>query len=269
MNTGPSGLRNGTTASSADPPHPTPDLGRGTLRGLPFRLARSVLLPFVRALVGLRLEGIEHVPADGPLIVICNHLHNADPILLSIAFPRPVHFMAKKETFAYPFIAAIIRRVGAFPVDRGKADRSAIKRAEATIAQGIPIGMFPEGTRSQSAALQPAHPGAAMIALRTNVPILPIAITGTERLPFNGKARPSGPVTRTTKSRARVVIRFGEPFQLAPTTTGHRLAVEAATTSMMGRIADLLPPSYRGGYADSAAAHDAHVDPTGSVDDTA
>lgn len=223
------------------------DLSRGTLRGPQFRILRALLLRLITLLLGLRLEGVNNVPPSGPLIVVCNHLHNADPMLLSIAFPRPLHFMAKEEAFANPIVAAIIRRVGAFPVGRGKADRGALRRAEATLRQGIPIGIFPEGTRSRTGRLQPAQGGVGLLALRTGVPIVPIAVTGSERLPFNGRL--SQRVERAEANghaERRVTIRIGPPFVLQTSNGERRLSSKEATERIMGEIVALLPPSYRG-----------------------
>jgi 1-acyl-sn-glycerol-3-phosphate acyltransferase len=227
---------------------PDHDLARGTLRGRPFRLLRVVVLAVLRGLIGLRVEGAEHVPPTGPLLVVFNHLHNADPIILSAAFPRPMHFMAKKVLFGIPVVNRIIRRVGAFPVDRGKADRSAIRRAEATLAQGIPVAMFPEGTRSRSRALQPAQPGAALLALRAGVPVVPVAITGSEFFPGNG--RKSGPRQRPSlRAMRRVRVQIGQPFTLPREIDGRRITNEEAAERMMRELASLLPPQYRGAYA--------------------
>ena len=235
------------------------DLARGTLRGGPFRLVRALLIGLLRPTIGLRMDGLEHVPAAGPLIVVCNHVHNSDPVLVSVAFPRPLHFMAKKEAFAVPVIPHIIRRVGAFPVDRGKGDRWAIRRAEATLAQGIAVGMFPEGTRSVVHALQPAHPGAAMIALRTGAPVLPAAITGSERLPFNGaKSRPKG-ARAPEPGHKGVRVRFGAPFVLPREIDGRKLTTHEATDLMMAEVAHLLPPDYRGVYPAPPIREEAHV----------
>ncbi|CAA9560140.1 MAG: Acyl-CoA:1-acyl-sn-glycerol-3-phosphate acyltransferase [uncultured Thermomicrobiales bacterium] len=225
------------------------DLERGTIRGRPFRILRPLLLALLTRLVGLRVEGLEHVPASGPILVVANHLHNADPVLLAVAFPRPLHFMAKKELFAIPGVSWIIRRVGAFPVDRGKPDRSAIRRVEATLAAGIAVEMFPEGTRSSTGALGRAFPGAAFLALRSKVPILPVAIVGSERLPFNGtKGTPSSSKWRSAESGDGIVIRIQAPFSLPAVVDGRRVPMEEASDHIMRQIAAGLPPAYRGPY---------------------
>lgn len=243
--------------TDGDPGSRTNDLTRGTLHGLPFRLLRSALIRVLFPPLGLTIEGLEHVPSTGGVLVVSNHLHNADPVLLSIAFPRPLHFMAKKELFRLPFIGWLIRRVGAFPVDRQKADRGALRRAEAVLAQGLAVGMFPEGTRSRTAALGPAHPGAALLALRTEVPVLPVTIVGSERLPGNGtKSRQRERSEKGSGSSRAIVIRIGPPFHVSRSTHAPRSSVEDASRMLMTRLAEMLPPAYRGYYGDGLALPD-------------
>ena len=242
-------------AAPADPA--THDLEAGTLRGRSRAILRSILKPLLRLLIGFRIEGLENVPKTGPVIVAGNHLHNADPVLLEIAIPRPLHFMAKKELFGIPVISWIIRRVGTFPVDRGKADRSAIRNADGRLRQGIAIGMFPEGTRSVTRSLKAALPGAAMLAQLTGAPVLPVAITGSERLPLNGaKGRRREGLPDPDPGHRGVRVQFGVPFTIPREIDGRRLSHDEATDRLMAEIVRMLPADYRGIYAhlaDSAA----------------
>ena len=221
------------------------ELTERTLRGWRFATVRIILILILTPLLRLRITGLEHVPRQGPVLVVANHLHNADPVLLSVAFPRPLHFMAKKELFSVPVLRWIVRRVGAFPVDRGRADRSAIRRAEATLHHGIAVGMFPEGTRSVTNALAPAHPGAGLIALRSSVPVLPAVITGSEHLPGNGLRSRRGSLKRWHEG---VEVRFGPTFHVEPEVDGAKLNGAAASAILMDHLARLLPPGYRGVY---------------------
>jgi len=211
-------------------------------------ITRTIILFLTRILLGMRIEGVDRVPRDGGILVIGNHLHNADPLLISIACPRPLHFMAKRELMTVPVIGRIIRLGGTFAVDRGRADRTAIRRAEATLVQGIALGMFPEGTRSPSRQIERALPGAGLIALRGNATIVPVAITGSERLPFNGakgsQARKPDPGHRGVR------IVFGEPFRLPSAIDGKRTSPEQAIDLAMRRVAEMLPDAYRGIYRD-------------------
>jgi 1-acyl-sn-glycerol-3-phosphate acyltransferase len=220
---------------------------------LPRRLTCATALPLLAGTIRLQIVGIEHVPSAGPLLVASNHLHNADPLILGLAMPRPIHFMAKLELFANPLLGWLVRRAGAFPVDRGRADRAAIRTAEDRLRRGIAVGLFPEGTRSETGALQPAHGGVGLIALRSGAPILPVAITGTERLPLNGsKAQRSQP--ECDRTPIRVVIRFGEPFRLEPRTDDRRLSSSDATDQIMTAISRLLPAQYRGARRETSIA---------------
>ena len=223
---------------------PPPDLMRGKLRGRGFRAVRRLLWWLLAPPLRMRVEGLERVPTTGPLLVVCNHLHNADPVLVSVAFPRPLHFMAKKELFGVPVIGWLIRQVGTFPVDRGKADRAAIRHAEAALSQGIAVGMFPEGTRSVTGALQQAHPGAGLLALRSGAPVLPMVVTGSERLPLNGTKG-----SRRIAGRREVRIQIGDTFAIPRERDGRRVSAEQATELMMTAIARMLPAQYRGVYA--------------------
>lgn len=224
------------------------DLRKGTLRGIPFVFVRFVLLGVCRVMLGLRVEGIHNVPKSGGLLVLSNHLHNADPVLICIAAPRPIHFMAKQELMKIPVIGRIIRFAGAFAVDRGRADRAAIRRAIATLDQGIAVGVFPEGTRSITQRIEKVLAGAGLIALKGGSPIVPLAITGSERLPFNGSKSGEPGLNR---SRRGVTIRFGEPFTMPPTVDGKRTSPDMAIDLIMHRIAELLPESYQGIYSSS------------------
>jgi 1-acyl-sn-glycerol-3-phosphate acyltransferase len=161
--------------------------------------------------------------------------------------------MAKKEVFHVPVLKWIMRWSGSFPVDRGKADRTAIKNAQARLMAGIPVGIYPEGTRSPTRSLQKAHSGAGLLALAANVPVQPVVITGSERLPFNGakakQAKQQG-ASWPEHDHKGVRILFGEPFLVPRTIDGRRVTSEEATEIIMVEIARLLPPDYRGVYTD-------------------
>jgi 1-acyl-sn-glycerol-3-phosphate acyltransferase len=241
-------------ASAATPPTRRDEFGdlrKGTIQGLAFRITRAVLLLLTRVFLRMRIEGVDRVPRDGGVLVLSNHLHNADPLLIAIACPRPVHFMAKRELMTIPIIGRIIRFGGTFPVDRGRADRTAIRRAEATLGQGIALGMFPEGTRSPSRQIERALPGAGLIALRGDVPIVPVAITGSERLPLNGSK--GGGQRHPDPQHKGVRIVFGKPFRLPAMIDGKRTTADQAIDLAMRHVAEMLPEEYRGIYSSSRA----------------
>jgi 1-acyl-sn-glycerol-3-phosphate acyltransferase len=220
------------------------DLLAGTLHGRPRRLLRLALLKLVGPTLPLRLIDEANVPPAGPLLVVANHLSNADPPLLELAFPRPIFFMGKSELFRIPPLAWIMRRFGAFPVERGTPDRRSLRHGLAVLQHDIAMGIFPEGGRSKECALRPGLPGAGLIALKSEAPILPVAIFGTEFFPVNGDLPPRRP-----KDIPRgVTVRFGAPFSLPAHVDGKRVTAEEATYVMMKRVAELLPMRYRGVY---------------------
>lgn len=221
----------------------------GTVRGIWRAILRAPLYGLIR-LLGVRVEGAGHIPPEGTgVLVVSNHLHNFDPLLIEIAFPRPLHFMAKEELFAFRPLGWILRKFGNFPVARGKSDRRAVRFAIATLKHGIALGMFPEGTRSRTMRLGKPHPGAGLIAIQGKSLVLPVAITGSERFPLNGR-RPPG--ERPDPGHRGVKIRIGEPFMLPETgANGKRLGADEATGIMMRAIAAMLPEAYRGAYAET------------------
>jgi len=208
-------------------------------------LVKAIVFTFAR----VEVSGKENVPRRGPLIVAANHFNNADPPVLGATVPRRLCFMAKHEMFQWPVLGLAARLGGAFPVRRSEADLGALRKASAVLRRGEALAMFPEGTRSTDARLHKAHPGTALLALRSEAPVLPVAISGTEkvvliRLPLD--------LIRLRRPRVRVVI--GRPFFLPPV---ERVTAEEAmrcTDIIMGRIAALLPPSYRGEYGEAAPA---------------
>jgi len=203
-------------------------------------VVKAIVFTFAR----VEVVGKENMPRRGPVIVASNHVNNADPPILGATMPRRLAFMAKQEMFQWPVLGLAARLGGCFPVRRSEADRGALRKATAVLRRGEALAMFPEGTRSEDAKLHKAHPGTALLALRSEAPVLPVAISGTEkvvliRLPLD--------LIRMRRPRVRVVI--GAPFFLPPVERITADEVERCTSIIMGRIAALLPPSYRGEYA--------------------
>lgn len=198
-------------------------------------LARGLLL----LLTNWQVKGKENVPGQGPLLVVANHLHMADPPLLGVSLNRKVEFMAKEELFRSRFSSYFMRSLGAFPTHRGRPDRKALRQANQILTQGLALVMFPEGMRSRSARLRPAFPGSALIALRSGAPILPVGITGTEKI--KGIA--------WIRHRPQITVNIGCPFHLSPASSKlTKVELAELTNSIMAQIAELLPPEYRGNY---------------------
>lgn len=211
-------------------------------RGLDFwyRLGRLLARTLIPTFGRIEVVGRENVPPYGPLIVAPNHQSNADPGVLVYAISRPLWWMAKRELFSNPLNAYFMRAVHVHPIDRDGRDLEALAWAQETLAADRALVLFPQGTRSPG-ALTEASDGATYIALRSGAPILPVAITGTERI--RGVAK-----IAFHFQRLRVVI--GEPFTL-PVMEGRleREVLHSLTDQVMERIAALLPPEYRGVYA--------------------
>jgi 1-acyl-sn-glycerol-3-phosphate acyltransferase len=222
----------------------------GTLHGEPRVALRRVALAILRPLLRLRIIGESSIPAEGPLLVVSNHLSNADPILLEAAFPRPLFFMGKAELFDIPPFRWLLHRFGGFPIERGTADRAALRHAQTVLGQGIALGIYPEGGRSRTGALVQGLPGVGLIALQSRAPVLPVAMTGTEYFPVNGELPPRRP-----RSIPRgVTVRFGAPFLIPTHVDDRRVTPDEATRLIMARIAELLTERYRGVYAQDVRA---------------
>ena len=158
-----------------------------------------VLRPILFLFHPYRMEGKERLTGvTGPVILCSNHLSNWDPVLLLLAQPRLIRFMAKEELFRFkPLGWALKRCFGAFPVARGKGDTGALETAEKLVKNGEVLGIFPEGTRSKSGGLQRFKSGTALIAFRTGATVVPCGIDRRSRL-FH-----------------RVTLRVGEPLTSA------------------------------------------------------
>ena len=140
---------------------------------------KSAALAFFRLFMPYRIVNAENMPKSGRVIICCNHLTFKDPILLTgVAGKRQVNFMAKMELFKNPLLGSLFRSVGAFAVNRGKGDSSAINRAQELLQKEQVVGIFIEGTRSKVGAFLQPKSGAVMLAFQNNAPILPVCITG-------------------------------------------------------------------------------------------
>ncbi len=144
----------------------------------------------VPLLCWLRIEGRERVPKRGGLIVIANHLSIADPVVLWYASPRHICFMGRADVFQLPVIGSILRLARAIPVRQRSADRAALMDAIEAVRNGEALGIFPEGECSETGKLQPFLPGVLLILRQTHAPVLPVGITGTQKLIPYGKIFP-------------------------------------------------------------------------------
>ena len=203
-----------------------------------YRLSNWYISWALRTMSTWRVEGLENVPKQGPLLVIANHLSNMDPVLMSCSIPRRLNFLSKRGIFK-PGVAQFLRTYGAYPVDRDGQDLDGFNWCKRTLAAGGAICMFPEAQRVPKGGMIKALPGSAFLALRTNAPILPVAITGTAHI---------GPIPQVFFPTGKITVRIGKVFALPSTNRVRRELLDELTTGMMLRVAELLPPEYRGHY---------------------
>jgi len=179
----------------AGPPKRTPDT---------YWLLEGVTLLLMNALGGLYVQGEENVPATGAVLMVSNHTSYLDPVAIGDASPRRVVFMAKAELFQNTALGFLLRGVDSFPVRRGEADRQAFKTTFAMLEEGRAVCIFPEGTRHEGEGLGEAEAGAAVFATRSGAPVVPVYVSGTNKM-LDRKGR---------LHRARVTVAFGTPFTL-------------------------------------------------------
>lgn len=144
-----------------------------------YNIAKFVCNIVISILFRLDIKGLQYFPEKGPVIVYSNHKSMWDPIIIGCILKRPVYFMAKEELFKTPVFGFILKKINAFPVKRGSADRSAIKRCIQVLEANRVLGIFPEGTRSRTGELLEPEPGIAMIYAKSrNAIMIPVAIKG-------------------------------------------------------------------------------------------
>lgn len=212
---------------------PLPDIQPHT--GL-YQCVKAFFRVFFRLVLDLNVGRVDRVPSSGPVLLAANHRSFLDAPLVTALIPRPASFLAKSELFRGPLVRFFMS-LGQIPVDRGRADREALRRALAVLQRGEVLGLFPEGSRG-TGDLSQVQDGIAYLALRCpGVPIVPIACIGTDR------AMPVG--SRFPRWRTPVHVVFGEPFTVdVPANPRSRAAIAKAAEEI--RLA--------------LAAHVAHAD---------
>ena len=188
----------------------------------------------------LEIRGAEYVPHYGPLIVISNHLSYNDPPALFASTPRILNYLGKIELFSNPYKRFLMRLAKVHPLDRSGTGLGALKTALEVLSKDGAIVIFPEGRISPSYSMQKAKQGAAFLAIKSQAPILPIGISGTEKFP----------PWRMVLPLQRFRVNIGPPFT-PPVLEGriNKNAIDSVSELMMNRIAVLLPENYRGTYS--------------------
>src|SRR5690606_38206338 len=179
------------------------------------------------------VEGVENIPADGAAIMAGNHLSIADWLFAPLASPRRINYLAKAEYFTTPGFRGRLQKFlftasGQYPIDRSSDDaaEAALHAARALLDQGRLVGLYPEGTRSPDGRLYKGKTGMARLALETGVPVIPVAVIGTDRV------SPPGPFRWR---RHRVTVKFGTPidFSRYEGMGGNRFVERAVTDEVM------------------------------------
>jgi 1-acyl-sn-glycerol-3-phosphate acyltransferase len=145
-----------------------------------WRLGRVTLQPVTKAATRLRVYGTERVPLSGGAVLAFNHFHWIDPPCFGAASPRTIYYMAKIEAHRVPGVGQLIRSFGTFSVRRGESDREAVRLMREVVRDGKALGLFVEGTRQRTGVPGKAQPGAAMVALQEDVPVVPAAVHGSQ-----------------------------------------------------------------------------------------
>lgn len=215
--------------------------------------------PFTRGILGT-LCRVDHselskLPRRGPYIIVTNHINFLEaPLLYAYLYPRDIAGFAKAETWRKPVIGILARAWECVPVYRGGNDMASMRLALETLAKGRILNVMPEGTRSHDGRLGPGHQGVVAMALRSGSPIVPVAHYGGENFWKNLKRGHRTPVR----------IRVGEAFKLRePPAGAAKSARSEALDEIMLRLARLLPPEYRGAYADREPTS-RHIIPIGA-----
>lgn len=205
----------------------------------------------LRGLTGLfcRVDGasLARIPRRGPLILVTNHVNFLDvPLLYTRLLPRPVTGWAKAETWDRPAMAFLFNLWGGIPIRRGEVDLTALRRALQALAQGKILAVAPEGTRSGTGVLRRGHSGVVLLALRSGAPLLPMVYYGGEKFHQN--------LRRLRRTEFHIVV--GRPFYMKAPANGlpSRSERQAMTDEIMYQLAAMLPPPYRGFYADLSRA---------------
>jgi 1-acyl-sn-glycerol-3-phosphate acyltransferase len=234
----------------SSPPKPVSEVWRPEMVALPrLTLGRRAFRVFMQGLSKLltflllraTVRAVENFPKRGPALIVFNHLGDADAVLIlgTLPFPVPAEGIGKIELNDHWLVGPIFRAYGIIWIHQGRPDRRALRAALDALSQGRMVTIAPEGRQSVIGGLEEGTEGTAFLALRSGVPIVPVAITGTENQNVYGHLK--------AWRRARVTLAVGKPFFLQGH-ADHQQAIREGTRQIMERLASLLPESYRGKY---------------------
>lgn len=208
-----------------------------------YRVVRGVIALLAKILIRrIVIEGGENIPKSGPYILVLNHLSFLDAPIICVATPHLLYLLAG-ERYEHHIFAPILKVAGCIFVRRGEIDREALRQATAALEDGHVLAVAIEGTRSTTGGLAEGKTGAAYLATRANVPILPAGIWGTEEV---------GPAWHRWRRGGTCTVRFGKVFRL-PEGRARSSDLDSYTDEIMTSLAALLPEKYRGVYRDHPA----------------
>jgi 1-acyl-sn-glycerol-3-phosphate acyltransferase len=193
----------------------------------------------VASLTRTSITGLRKLPARGPALLVFNHLGDADLVVWAAHTPLMVEAMGKAELYDFPVLGSLMEAYGVIWVHRGQPDRNALRAVFEALAEGRMVAIAPEGRESLTGSLEAGTGGAAYLALKAGVPVVPITFTGTENWRVYGNLK--------RLRRTRITVTVGEPFVLAPL-EDFKEAVERGTQVIMQTLAAQLPEGYRGIY---------------------
>lgn len=186
-----------------------------------YTFARGLVKIYYKFMFRMDIQGEEHIPTEGGVVLCCNHMSNLDPTTMAAFVKRPVRYIAKKELFEKRWSAKLLSALGAFPVDRQTTDMKALKTAIKLLKNGEALGIFAEGTRVKEGEAKAAKAGVALFALKGEAPIVPICISSKY------------------KFRSVVHIRYGKPIYL------DEYKGQKVTTEMMEEITEKVMEKVR------------------------
>ena len=217
-------------------------------------IVKVILTPILRVVYRIRVEGRDHLPTHGPVILASNHRSFLDSIFIPLIVRRRVTFVAKAEYFDDPKTAWFFRAVGQIPIRRegGSASEGALAAATDVLESGGVFGIYPEGTRTRDGLLHKGKTGVARLALATGAPIVPVGLIGTDECqPTNAKL---------PRLFRKVTIRFGPPLSMGhyQDRSDDRLVLRQITDELMFEIGELSGYEYRDTYAGKSDAPGGH-----------
>ncbi len=206
-----------------------------------YRVVRAIVGLLIKLFTRTTVEGLENIPRKGPYLLVTNHLHWLDSPVIMATFPYRAHVFVAEKWQDHPFLNPLFRSLDAIFVQRGEVDRQALRKALGVLRGGGILGLAPEGTRSKTGSMQRGRSGAAYMALRTGVDVVPVASCGQETFSTALKHL----------RRPRIHVMYGPPF--APPTVEGKASpgeVHAFAEEIMYHLAAMLPSEYRGVYGD-------------------